>query len=117
MHLAGRYDFTCNQGATFDRTVTWKDADGSPVDVSGFTARMHVRRSAQNPQTQAELASDDGSIVLGGAAGTVQLILTAAQTAALPAAPLVYDLELTAPSGTVTRLIEGRFNIKANVTR
>jgi hypothetical protein len=59
------------------------------------------------------------AITLGGAAGTVTLALTPAQTAALAATAdfdLVYDLELVSGGAVVTRLLEGRVKVAREVT-
>jgi hypothetical protein len=49
--------------------------------------------------------------------GTISLDRTATQTTLLPAGTYVYDLELIAGSGTVTRLVQGELLISAEVTR
>jgi hypothetical protein len=33
----GRYDITLQQGATFEMAVQYKDSDGTPVNMSGYT--------------------------------------------------------------------------------
>ncbi len=33
----GRYDITLHQGATFELPVQYKDPDGTPVNMSGYT--------------------------------------------------------------------------------
>lgn len=66
--MAGRYDFHADQGVTFDRTITWKDHTGSPINVSGFSARMQIRDRIGGTVLH-EFNSGDGSIVLGGSSG------------------------------------------------
>ena len=39
---AGSYNFTLEQGATLDRTVTVQES-GSAMDLTGYTPRMQVR--------------------------------------------------------------------------
>ena len=51
-------------------------------------------------------------VTLGGAAATVTIMMTAADTALLTPRPAWYVLELTSGAGTVTRLSEGPFVIK-----
>jgi hypothetical protein len=63
------------------------------------------------------LSTAAGGIVLGGAAGTITPTASAAQTAALPAGLLLYDLFLTSPGGVVTRLLAGNVNVVAKVTQ
>lgn len=114
---AATYNIICEQGATLDRTLTLKDSTGSLANLTGFTAKMQVRTAAAVSGVALELSSDNNRIVLGGALGTVKLKVSAAVTAALTPNDYVYDLELTAPNGDVTRLVEGKFKVKAEVTR
>lgn len=117
MQAPGRYDFTIFQGASFDTTITWKT--GTPataVNLTGYTARLQVRSSVDAATTALELTTSNGGITLGGAAGTVALAVTAAATATLSPGYYVYDLELV-NGATVTRLIEGRVTVSAEVTR
>ena len=54
---AGNYSFTIEQGATTDFEVVYKDSDGNPVDLSGYQARMHLRKSADEATTYLVLSS------------------------------------------------------------
>lgn len=121
---AGRYSFTIEQGATFSRTITYRNSAGVAVDLTGYSARMKVK-SADLATTILDLVntgatgSQINAITLGGAAGTVTLALTPAQTAALAATTdfdLVYDLEIVSAGGVVTRLLEGRVKVAREVT-
>ena len=117
MQSPGRYDMTIYQGASFDTTLTWKVGDpATPVNLTGYTARLQVRTSVDAATTALELTTANGGIVLGGAAGTVALAVTAAATATLSPGYYVYDLELV-NGATVTRLVEGRVTVSAEVTR
>lgn len=61
-------------------------------------------------------ADEVQNIVLGGNAGTVVISLSDDITASLAAGTYIYDLELTSPTGSVTRLLEGTFIVDAEVT-
>jgi hypothetical protein len=115
--IAGTYNMTCNQGATLQRTITWTDPAKNEINLTGYTARMHVRTAANANTTILELTTENGRITLGGTAGTVTLNVAANTTANLTAGLYVYDLEVVSGGGVVTRLIEGNFNVKAEVTR
>lgn len=114
---AGPYNITCNQGETFSRALTWTDSAKNPYNLTGYTARMHVRTTASASTTIVVLTTENSRISLGGALGTVNLTISATDTAALTPGLYVYDLELVSGAGVVTRLVEGNFNIKAEVTR
>ena len=109
------YDITINQGATYQLVVTW-NVSGSPVDLTGYTAALQARYNVDASTTFISLTSGSG-LTLGGALGTITVDLTAAQTAALTCFYGVYDLELTAPDGTVTRLLQGTVTVSKEVTR
>lgn len=53
-------------------------------------------------------STENGRIVLGGTAGTVQLLLSATETAAIDWTKGVYDLEVEFADGTVHRPAGGR---------
>lgn len=114
---AGQYDITCEQGATFLRTMKWLDENEAPIDLTGYSALMHVRTTHKATTTIVTLSTAQGTIVLEPSTGTIQLSLSATQTAALPTGKAVYDLELTSSGGVVTRLLEGKFVVTPEVTR
>jgi hypothetical protein len=112
---AGTLNFTIEQGATFNLLLTWKIND-VPVNLTGYTARLQARVDIEEVDTILSLTTGAG-ITLGGALGTISLDQTATQTAVLPNGEYVYDLELIASNGTVTRLVQGQLNVSAEVTR
>ncbi len=112
-----RFRSAVEQGATFRRRLTLKNDDGTAIDLSGYTARMQVRTTANAASIVISLTTENSRIAVDGAAGTVTLILTPAETDALPADAYVYDLELVSGTGDVQRLLEGRFVVSRNVTR
>lgn len=113
---AGTYNILCDQGATLTRTLTWKDSAGAAINLTGYTARMQVRADVESTSTVLSLTTENGGIALGGAAGTILLTVTATLTTALTAGDYVYDLELVTGS-TVTRLVQGQFTVRPEVTR
>jgi hypothetical protein len=118
--IAGLYNITCQQGATFQRQVTWTDPARDAYNLTGYTARMQVRDNVSSNTIVIALsttAGSGGTITLGGTAGTVDLLIPAANTTTLTAGQYVYDLELVSGGGVVTRLLEGNFKVTAEVTR
>jgi hypothetical protein len=113
--MAGQYNFTIEQGATFNLLMTWR-IDNVAVNLTGYIARLQARIDVDETDTILSLTTGAG-ITLGGAAGTISLDQTATQTALLPKGEYVYDLELQSSGGIVTRLLQGELNISAEVTR
>lgn len=110
----GTYNITCPQGATWDKTFT-VTVGGSALNLTGYTAAMQVRESADASSALISLTNSSG-ITLGGSAGTIQVVISSTASAALTAGSYSYDLELNSGS-TITRLLEGSFNVTGNVTR
>lgn len=116
---AGTYNMTAEQGAAFSRVIRYEDADEQPVNLTGYTARMQVRRQPYSATPLLELTTENDGITLGGATGEITLSISATTMADAQAGECWYDLELL-PAGSeddVVRLIEGKFRIKREVTR
>lgn len=115
---AGRYDLTIEQGATYSKTLTWKDSNKAAINLTSYTARMQIRETKESTTTLATSEGTSPSIVitLGGALGTILITMTAAITAAFTFDTAVYDLEMIL-SGAVTRLLEGDVFLSKEVTR
>lgn len=115
---AGKYDITIEQGADFVEVWTWKDENGSPVNLTGYSARMMVRKKVEDASPILDCTTANNRIVLGGTAGTITFAVPASVTALLPTvANAVYDLELVDGAGRVRRLVEGECRITREVTR
>jgi len=118
---AGKYDITIEQGAVFERTITVHDRD-----LTGYEARMHIRKTYDATTPLLTLTSDgvDGRITITpGTDSTITLHVDATDTATLALADFhrgaPYDLELVPPAGEddVERLLEGRVLLSPEVTK
>lgn len=118
--MALRHDFETGQGETFTTVVTWEigpDADNmEPVDITGYTARMQLRKKHNSPDAAISLTDEDG-LELGGAAGTVAVTIAAALSSAIAPIKYVYDIELEAPDGAVKRLLAGTLTFTPEVSK
>lgn len=112
--MAGRYDIVVEEGVTWSEVWTWTDAANRPVDLTGYAAAMDWRTAGG--VLALAFSTAVGNIALGGPSGTMVPTAAAAQTAALPGGPLLYDLFLYSPSGVVTRLLAGNVNVIPRVT-
>lgn len=115
--LAGKYDITIEQGATFRLIFVYTDDDGVPFDLTGYTARMQGRTSFDDASTVFSLSSADGDISIDPMAGEITITMPAADTAAMPRNAGVWDLELVTAGGDVVRLVQGNFTVSPEVTR
>jgi len=76
-------NFWLYQGATFTAPVTLKDSDQNPIDLTGYSGKLMMRRDISDASPIATFQTTDATMVLGGTAGTVTLNMTATLTAGL----------------------------------
>ena len=111
-------DICIFQGATFNQTLFYETGEPSaPVDLAGYTAKMHIRSKPESKALILELSTTNGRIVLNETTGSIKLFISASDTASLSVCDkAVYDLELTTGSVT-TRILQGNVIISPEVTR
>lgn len=107
------YEITIYEGDDFNRSMTFRDDIGNPVNLTGYTAGMHIRNAI------ADAAKVDWTsyITLGGATGVININVPSANNLAWAFLTGVYDLELYAPSGAKFKLLRGSIQVIQEVTR
>jgi hypothetical protein len=113
---AANYDFQIEQGADLLKPLVWNDSTGNPVILSGYTARLQVRRSVSDTNVLFEMSTANGRISIVPSQGQIVLDFKSADTTPLTWKQGKYDLELTSPTGIVTRLIQGSISISPEIT-
>ena len=88
-----------------------------PVDLTSYTARMHIRESITDTTVLSSLTTENGGITLGGVSGSIALSIPAVDTAAFTFDCAVYDLEVIDPAGIVTLVMYGAVELLKEVTR
>jgi len=125
--IAGVYNITLEQGTTFYRLIdvmepTILDPDVyEPFNLTGYTARMQIRRTIDSPDPMLSLTSPtvngNGITVMDGANNAISININDATTSTIPSSGL-YDLEIIKTStGQVSRLIQGTVTLSQEVTR
>lgn len=109
---AGKHNILIEQGATFSKTLTIKDATGDPINLTGKTFASKLRKRP----TDTNAAATFTLTVINAAAGTVSWQLSATTTSGITAEPHYYDLEMT-DGATVTRLMQGTAFVNFEVTK
>ena len=110
------YDISTEQGSSLSRVVTYSDENSSPINLTGYTARMQVRPRASSGYTYLTLTSPSGGLTLGGTTGTITILVDGSVTSAIPAGNYVYDLEVV-NGAYVDKVMGGDFTLSAEVTR
>jgi len=109
---AGTYNFTIEQGATFTRLLTLKEND-SVMNLTGYSAASQMRLSHDTNTVAGTITAN----VTNASAGQVTLSMTSSATGAVEEGIYVYDVEITAPSEAVTRILQGKVTLTPQVTR
>ena len=109
---AGTYNFTIEQGATFNRQLTLQE-NGSAMNLTGYSAASQFR------------STHDSSTVVGtftctvsnATGGVITMSMTSTTIGGIEEGIYVDDLEMPSGGGTVTRLMEGTVTVNPEVTR
>lgn len=126
MAAPARYTFRVYQGQTWEETITVNNPDTTtPMDLTGYTARMHVRGELADAATLLELDEDNGRLLVSDPSnGELTILVSAADMAELPLffdiQVWVYDLEIVRASPSpeyVQRVMEGGVVAYPEVTR
>jgi hypothetical protein len=128
--IAGVYNITCQQGSTFSRLLEIEQPDlvtdptGQtyiPYDLSGYSARMQVRRTIESATTLVTLDTENGGLQINPTEEEdkthhIRIYMADEVTASISSSG-VYDLEIVNDSGEVSRIIQGAFTLSPEVTR
>ena len=114
--MSKHYNWVVDAGSDSARGFRVVDANGDPIDVKSYTARMQVRPYLSSKTVSDDLTTENGRISMGND-GVVTAILTHTATASYPFCEGVYDMEVVSPNGDVTRVVEGRMIVRKEVTR
>lgn len=118
---AGIYHLYIDQGATYSRIIYCTDEFDKPINLTGYTVRGHIRKSA----TDSVIAIDLQPIIANAAQGKITFTIPATQTALLEttgsnyadAAVYVWDIETVSNIGNVTRILNGLVYVSPEVTK
>lgn len=119
--VAAKRDLFIEQGATFTFVFRWMKQfeleEPVPVDLTGYKARMQIRKSQGTP-VFIEATTENSFITVEDALdGKVKLYLPALETDKLTTSPLVYDVEMVEPNGDVHRVLKGKVTVDPNITQ
>lgn len=110
--MTATYNLVAPQATTF--TFQFKpQTNGTPWNLTGYTATMTVRPFLGSSTTTLLATTENGKIVINTATSSVTVTFSATETNIKPES-YVYDFVFY--SGETTRLLEGKFLVTAGVT-
>ena len=99
-------------GSSYSNIITVASNTGAPLNLTGYTVKSQLRKSYQS-----SVAYNFNASVLTPTAGQVRLELTPVQSEAIPPGRYLYDVEITAPTGSRTRVVEGVVTVTPQITQ
>ena len=114
--MADIHDLNVDQGSDFEVQLQLLDALDEPLDLTGCSAAMDLRKSFRGASFLSLTSDEGGGLTIDAESGTITIDITHEQSSALGYGVYLYDLELIFPDETVWRVIEGRLNNRPEVT-
>jgi len=124
-----QYNVTVQQGADYKQDFYPHDKDNVTIDLTGATARVHVRANVNSQTVLADLTTENGGLIIYldpnpdpalefvGAAWAFGFRISAALSSSWSFDKGVYDFEIVSSSGVVTRELAGTFVLDREITR
>lgn len=108
--MSQKVNISIDQGTTFETSFTLTDENGVGLNLTNYTGAAQMRQyyTSTAYYTFTVNTSNVGVITLG---------MTANTTNNITAGRYVYDVELTAPDGKISRVVEGMATVWPGVTR
>jgi hypothetical protein len=119
---AGKYAYFIEQGTTSELFIKYKDQNGNPISLEGYSAQLQIRPNyadftSDKYLTLSSSMDPDGSgIIIVPESGSLAICISAEKTDELKFDEGYYDLEIYSGSYT-KRLLEGKVKISKSVTR
>jgi hypothetical protein len=118
---ATKYDFDIEKGSSFKMSIIYKDAEGNPVNLTNWCARLVWRTNLNITQVFSSDNIDLSSykFIIDGSAGKITLLIPSNTTNNFTFKSAKYDLELQSPDDLyagggkfTTRILFGVINIE-----
>lgn len=113
--MAGRYDFTIEEGISDEKPITWSNSANVPYNVTGYTAKIQARTSGGSLVYDA--STENEKILVEGEEGTFIWIVEENDFRNMPEKLLVYQLKVFSPSNRPYSLLRGKILIKREVVK
>jgi hypothetical protein len=107
------YDFDIYKGTTFSLSLTLKDSNGTPINLSGYNVSGFLKYRPSDTDKLCDL----NPIKTNPASGIVTLTISYNTTATLPCGHGFYDIQIhNTGTDIVTRVLDGKANIYPEFT-
>lgn len=101
-----------DQGADYSNIITVGSTTGAPLNLTGYTTASQIRKSYGS-----SIAYNFTASIFNATEGKVRIQLSSNASRAIPPGRYLYDVEITSPSGTKTRVVEGIVTVTPEITQ
>jgi hypothetical protein len=111
--MGAKANILIDQGSDFSTSLTVTGDDGTPTNLSGYTASGQIRKhytSSTSTNLEVAFAADRST-------GVLTIALGRDVNENMEAGRYVYDVEITSSANNRSRLVEGLATITPQVTR
>lgn len=99
-------------GSNYSNIITVSASNGQPLNLTGYSVASQMRKSYGSTTSYNFTSS-----IYDATTGKIRLQLTPIQSEAIPAGRWLYDVEITSPTGSKTRVIEGIVTVTPQITQ
>lgn len=107
-------NFSIVQGDSFALQVLYKDSNGSPINLTGYSATMEVRDRPGGKVICATASIGDGITITSASGGQIDILLSSAKTNTFTVPKAAYQFKISSAS-TSTTLLYGWFLVEKSV--
>jgi len=113
-------NLTVYKGSTFSQLIQWKTGEPAvAVDLTGFKARMQIRKTANSSEILDSLTTENGRMsIYAPTEGRLRFDISASQSSGYEFNSAMYDIEVVSSDNeTVYRILQGCVSAVPEVTR
>lgn len=116
---AKTHNFSIEQGSSFRLSLTYKDNNGNPVDLTGYCARLSMKTNTGDEKVfSSGQTNSEYKFTIDAAQGVLTLLISSSATNNYDFSSAKYDLEIQTPQDLYTgggkytlRILYGTINI------
>lgn len=114
--MAAIHNFKIDQGTDTTVHFVLKNKE-APLNLSGYKAAMQLREATYSVEAIDTLTTENNRLVIEPEKGKITATFPNKNTEGYKPGFIVYDLEIEAASGEIKRILQGRIQVIAEVTR
>lgn len=103
------------RGDTYSLTITLKDSDGDPIDITGGSFTLTVD-TLENPEDATTLDFSSSGTITNAAGGEVRFDFTAGNADQTPGV-YYYDIQYVDAAAAVRTVLKGKWFVSQDITK